>query len=71
MYQNIYSFTESRMQELRKSSAQPAGALAPIGEEIRQEAANALINLGNWIKPRSQGEASQSPVGLRRAGFAS
>lgn len=72
MYQNIYNFTVSRMEELRSSSAQPAARPATFGEQVRQDAANTLIGLGNWIKPRSvQSQRSQNAVSLRRAGLAS
>jgi hypothetical protein len=72
MYQNIYSYTESRMQELRKASAQPQATPASLSEQLRHDAATALIGLGNWIKPQAKTPAgNQSPVGLRRAGLAS
>jgi hypothetical protein len=72
MYQNTFSYTESRIQELRSSSAQPAGSPVSFGEDVRQQAAEALISLGNWIKPRSASKRSQGAgFGIRRAGLAS
>jgi hypothetical protein len=71
MYQNIYSYTESRMQELRQASAQPQAQPASLGDQLRQDAAAALIGLGNWIKPRSKSAAIQRPLSLRRQGLAS
>jgi hypothetical protein len=69
MYQNTFVYAESRMQDLRTNSAKPAGTPASFSELVRQEAADALIGLGNWIKPHS--ERSQSAaMGVRQAGFA-
>lgn len=70
MYQNTFSYTETRIQELQSNSAQPAAIAATFGQQFRQDAASALIGLGNWIKPRSK-NAAQSPLSIRHAGFAS
>jgi hypothetical protein len=72
MYQNIYSYTESRMQELRNASAEPQATPASLSEQLRHDAAAALIGLGNWIKPQAKSAAgAQSHTSLRRAGLAS
>lgn len=72
MYQNIYSYTESRMQELRNASAEPQAAPASLSEQLRHDAAAALIGLGNWIKPQAKSAAgAKSHASLRRAGLAS
>lgn len=70
MYQDVYNHVETRMQELRRGSTQPQAQSASLADQLRQDAASALISLGNWIKPRAKAKAGRTSVSLRRAGLA-
>jgi hypothetical protein len=58
MYQNTYSYVETRGQELRQNSdyrvAKGRQVSFEFGAQVRQGAGEALISLGSWIKSGSQ-----------------
>jgi hypothetical protein len=58
MYQNTYSYVETRGQELRQNgdyrAAKGRQVNFDLGSVVRQGAGEALISLGSWIKSGSQ-----------------
>ncbi len=58
MYQNSFTYVETRVQELRRNSEYRSSigrqVTSDLGTQFRQGAGEALIALGSWIKSGSE-----------------
>jgi hypothetical protein len=58
MYQNSFTYVETRVQELRRNSEYRSSigrqVTFDLGTQFRQGAGEALIALGSWIKSGSE-----------------
>lgn len=62
MYQSSFNYAESRVQELRLAANphyRDLDTSSHLGNQMRQGAGEALIALGNWIKPSKMNAASR------------